>query len=200
MIGKTVAAALVTLAVLLGVAALVAALIASLNPFNTSGATPGAGAAPDGTAGPSPNALADIPANYLALYQDAARVCPGLHWSILAGIGKVESDHGRSNAPGVHSGQNSAGAKVISRSLGAVRHVRIWRDTPRAGEVSARCEARRSSVWVHGDPVSSRASGLAVRRQGVRGSWSMRLCAAGRGVRVPSRAARFGSVINTERL
>lgn len=112
MIGKAVGAALAALAVLLGVVALVAALIASLNPFNTgSDAAPGAGAAPDGTAGPSPSALADIPADYLALYQDAARVCPGLHWSILAGIGKVESDHGRSNAPGVHSGQNSAGAK-----------------------------------------------------------------------------------------
>jgi hypothetical protein len=52
----------------------------------------------------------DIPADLLPVYQAAARTCPGLDWAVLAGIGKVESDHGRSNAPGVHSGTNSAGA------------------------------------------------------------------------------------------
>ena len=31
-------------------------------------------------------------------------------WPILAGIGEVESDHGRSNLPGVHSGSNAFGA------------------------------------------------------------------------------------------
>ena len=46
----------------------------------------------------------------LEAYLAAARLCPGLDWSVLAGIGKVESDHGRSTLPGVHSGQNSAGA------------------------------------------------------------------------------------------
>ena len=30
-----------------------------------------------------------------ALYREAATGCPGLSWSVLAGIGKVESDHGR---------------------------------------------------------------------------------------------------------
>jgi hypothetical protein len=51
--------------------------------------------------GPSPqeptqHALADIPPDYLALYQDAtARRCPTLPWHVLAAIGKVESDHGR---------------------------------------------------------------------------------------------------------
>ncbi len=59
---------------------------------------------------PSQDAVADIPANYLALYQQAATVCPGLDWSILAAIGKVETDHGRSTLPGVSSGENSAGA------------------------------------------------------------------------------------------
>ena len=37
--------------------------------------------------------------------------CPGLPWSVLAGIGKVESDDGQSTAPGVHSGANYAGAE-----------------------------------------------------------------------------------------
>jgi cell wall-associated NlpC family hydrolase len=54
--------------------------------------------------------VADIPAEYLALYRQAAQTCPGLDWSILAAIGKVETDHGRSQLPGVHSGMNSAKA------------------------------------------------------------------------------------------
>jgi cell wall-associated NlpC family hydrolase len=63
------------------------------------------------TGGPAALALADIPASYLAWYMQAAQTCPGLPWSVLAGIGKAESDHGRSQAPGVHSGANDAGAE-----------------------------------------------------------------------------------------
>src|SRR5690348_15980589 len=59
---------------------------------------------------PSKPAQADIPADYLRLYQDAAVDCPGLDWTLLAGIGKTESDHGRSTAPGVTTGENPAGA------------------------------------------------------------------------------------------
>ena len=74
-------------------------------------------AAGNGAAGQSgtgtalPAALADIPPNYLQLYQQAARTCPGLSWAVLAGIGKIESNHGRSTLPGVAPGTvNSAGA------------------------------------------------------------------------------------------
>ena len=56
-------------------------------------------------------AAADIPAPQLALYRAAAATCPGLDWSVLAGIGKVESDHGRAPLPGVHAGANAAGAR-----------------------------------------------------------------------------------------
>ncbi|MGH3857981.1 MAG: NlpC/P60 family protein [Pseudonocardiaceae bacterium] len=59
---------------------------------------------------PSQTALADILTDYLTLYRQAAPVCPGLDWSILAAIGKVETDHGRATLPGVHSGANFAGA------------------------------------------------------------------------------------------
>jgi hypothetical protein len=38
--------------------------------------------------------MADIPADRLALYQQAAAAY-GLDWAVLAGIGKVECDHGR---------------------------------------------------------------------------------------------------------
>jgi hypothetical protein len=58
---------------------------------------------------PSPAARAEIPADYLALYQSSARSCPGLPWGVLAGIGKVETNHGRSRPPGVHHGVNAFG-------------------------------------------------------------------------------------------
>jgi cell wall-associated NlpC family hydrolase len=61
--------------------------------------------------GPSVLALSDIPPSYLALYMSAAQTCPGLPWGVLAGIGTVESDNGQSDAPGVHSGANYAGAE-----------------------------------------------------------------------------------------
>ena len=61
-------------------------------------------------AGPSAAARADIPNGYLRLYQKAAGRCRGLSWAVLAAIGKVESDHGRSRLPGVRSGWNTAGA------------------------------------------------------------------------------------------
>jgi cell wall-associated NlpC family hydrolase len=52
-----------------------------------------------------------MPLPYLNLYQAAAATCPGLPWSVVAAIGNFETNHGRSNAPGVHSGANFAGAK-----------------------------------------------------------------------------------------
>jgi cell wall-associated NlpC family hydrolase len=58
----------------------------------------------------SPTAQQDIPPNYLALYRSAVDTCPGLPWSVLAAIGKVETNHGRLRAPGVTSGANFAGA------------------------------------------------------------------------------------------
>lgn len=57
--------------------------------------------------GASAAAVADIPAPMLALYQRAALDCPGLDWSVLAAVGKIETDHGRSPLPGVSSGENA---------------------------------------------------------------------------------------------
>jgi membrane-bound lytic murein transglycosylase B len=62
-----------------------------------------------GQPGSSQAAVADIPAGYLRLYRQAgARY--RIPWSVLAAIGKVESDHGRAQLPGVRSGSNRAGA------------------------------------------------------------------------------------------
>lgn len=82
-------------------------LLAASGQANPARASNGSGLS--GT--PSLMASQDIPANYLAWYTGAARTCPGLPWPILAGIGKVESDHGRSPLPGVRSGANGAGAE-----------------------------------------------------------------------------------------
>jgi hypothetical protein len=59
---------------------------------------------------PSQDAQRDIPPQLLPVYQTAADSCPGLPWSVLAAIGKVETNHGRLQAPGVTSGANFAGA------------------------------------------------------------------------------------------
>jgi hypothetical protein len=66
------------------------------------------GRAGTGSAATSPGT---IPARYLTWYRDAARTCPGLSWQVLAGIGTMESDNGRSRARGVHKGKNRKGAE-----------------------------------------------------------------------------------------
>ncbi len=73
-------------------------------------ATPTGGVQPGSDAGSAP-APAGIPAGYLTLYRRAARHY-GLDWSILAGIGKVECDHGRDPDPSCtrEGAVNSAGA------------------------------------------------------------------------------------------
>jgi hypothetical protein len=61
--------------------------------------------------GVSARAQRDIPAQYLSLYRQAAQRY-GLDWAILAGIGKVECDHGRDPDPSCakEGAVNSAGA------------------------------------------------------------------------------------------
>jgi cell wall-associated NlpC family hydrolase len=64
-----------------------------------------------GTAGqPAAGAKAKtIPADYLYWYKRVGQQY-GVPWTILAGIGTVESDNGRTTLPGVHSGSNAFGA------------------------------------------------------------------------------------------
>jgi len=64
-----------------------------------------------GTAGQPPvsgNAKG-IPSNYLFWYKKVGQQY-GVPWTILAGIGTVESNNGQTTLPGVHSGQNGFGA------------------------------------------------------------------------------------------
>src|SRR6266513_2372319 len=76
------------------------------------------------TVAPSPAAIADIPADYLALYQQAAARF-GIDWAVLAAIGKIECDHGRSRAAGCNppGTVNSAGATGPMQFLGSTWHV-----------------------------------------------------------------------------
>jgi len=64
-----------------------------------------------GTAGQPPAAAKakSIPANYLYWYKRVGQQY-GVPWTILAGIGTVESDNGQTTLPGVHSGSNAFGA------------------------------------------------------------------------------------------
>src|SRR5207253_6029224 len=51
-----------------------------------------------GLAEPTQTALAEIPPEFLLLYEQAG-LAYGVPWPVLAGIGKVECDHGRSPNP-----------------------------------------------------------------------------------------------------
>lgn len=74
---------------------------------NLTDTLPGSGVLPvKATAAANPG---KIPENYFELYRQAGRTW-NIPWQVLAGIGKVESDHGRSTLKGVHHGENYAGA------------------------------------------------------------------------------------------
>src|SRR4051794_17531882 len=75
--------------------------------------------------GPSPTARAEIPPAYLALYQQAGHQY-GIDPWILAAIGSVETNHGRSTAPGVHSGVNSYGCCAGPMQFSIIGPASTW--------------------------------------------------------------------------
>lgn len=99
--------ALCCIAVVLSVAVLVSVVVGSSSP--DAGGSAAAGTAARG--GAMSARLPALPAGWAGLDQSAATTCPGLPWSVLAAIGTVESNSGRSTAAGVASGANSAGAE-----------------------------------------------------------------------------------------
>ncbi len=108
-LGKGAVLALVTLAVVLVAGLIVAPMLI----VGGSGLLFEEGTGCAAAQGQQPPASSDahdsIPRNYLALFQATGRKY-GVPWVVLAGIGEVESDDGRSNLPGVHSGANAFGA------------------------------------------------------------------------------------------
>jgi hypothetical protein len=116
-------------------------------------AKPARPARPPRQAAPSPAARADIPTGYLTLYRQAAGRCPGLSWSVLAAIGKVESNHGRSPLPGVRSGWNSAGAAgPMQFGIGTGRAGNAW-----ANHGADFDHDGRTSVYDPGDAIPAAA-------------------------------------------
>ncbi|MER7544770.1 NlpC/P60 family protein [Spirillospora sp. NPDC127506] len=88
-------------AALLGLVAVLVAVLGAV--------LPGSGSQ-SGACQPAPGeSVSDIPPAYLRLYR-AAGSRYGIGWHLLAGVGKVESDHGRGTGPGISSGRNHAGA------------------------------------------------------------------------------------------
>jgi cell wall-associated NlpC family hydrolase len=84
-------------------------ILVSTNAFFAANA--GCSGQQTGTAGQPPvsaNAKG-IPSNYLFWYKKVGQQY-GVPWTLLAGIGTVESNNGQTTLPGVHSGQNGFGA------------------------------------------------------------------------------------------
>src|SRR6266540_1636645 len=100
---------------------------------------------------PSPVAIADIPADYLVLYQQAAARF-GIDWAVLAAIGKIECDHGSSQAAGC-SPPGSVNAK------GATGPMQFLGSTWRAGTPPM-------TVPAVGPPTTSTAQGYATDGDG----------------------------------
>ncbi len=110
----------VTVSASLGLAAMfmLVAVVAGMGEASLgAGGGSGTGGSGDGA---SALALREIPPDYLRLYQ-AAGARYGLDWAILAGIGKVECDHGRDPDPScTHEGAvNSAGAGGPMQFIGS---------------------------------------------------------------------------------
>src|SRR5438552_3924599 len=103
---------------LVGAGSLVLLLIVVVGGLAGGLAVTGSASAPSSAA--SSVAIADIPSGYLALYQRAAGLY-GVDWTILAAIGKIECDHGRSRAPGCTppGTLNGAGATGPMQFLGS---------------------------------------------------------------------------------
>src|SRR3954453_11636433 len=75
--------------------------------------------------GPSSAATAQIPSAYLELYQQAGQRYGVDPW-ILAAIGRIETDHGRSTAPGVRAGVNAFGCCAGPMQFSVIGSPSTW--------------------------------------------------------------------------
>jgi hypothetical protein len=106
---------------------------------------------PRGQAGMSPAAAADIPSDALAAYQDAAGRWR-MDWAILAAVGKLECDHGRSQLAGCNPPDttNPVGARGYMQFLGST-----WR----RGLGQRELEPRSSPPAPHGQGYATDGDG-----------------------------------------
>ena len=103
------------------------------------GAASSAAAAGQAIFDPSAEAIEDIPPQLLSLYVQHAATCAGLPWQVVAGIGKVESNHGRFGGAAIGSdgvvrpaiigiplnGQNGTAA-IADTDQGVLDGDRVW--------------------------------------------------------------------------
>jgi hypothetical protein len=114
------------------------------------------------TAADGPTSAGDIPSDYLQDYEgSAAHYELGADgWSYLAAIGKIETDHGRSTAPGVLSGQNSngccAGPMQINNDFGSGGAT--WAAFKRDGD-----DDGREDIYDPADAIATAANYLRAR-------------------------------------
>jgi cell wall-associated NlpC family hydrolase len=87
-----------------------------------------------------------VPSDYVNWTQQAAGACPGLSWTVLAAIAKVESDFGRSTLPGVTSASNPAGAQGPMQFLPAT-FAAYSQPTPAGGRNPASPYDPVDSIW-----------------------------------------------------
>ena len=96
---------------------------------------------------PSAEATREIPASFLAAYQHAA-AATGIDWAVLAAIGEVECNHGRSQLPGCNpvGSVNRAGAAGPMQFLATTWRLGATRGTsPPPGPPSAGASAGYAS-------------------------------------------------------
>src|SRR3954452_15797910 len=103
---------------------------------------------------PSQVARADIPPAYLRLYVEAGDRY-GIDPWILAGIGSIETDHGRASAPGVHSGVNAFGCCAGPMQFSLVGSPSTWDRYRVDGD-----EDGRASPYDPADAIAGAASYL----------------------------------------
>ncbi|MFI6482742.1 NlpC/P60 family protein [Nonomuraea sp. NPDC050663] len=106
-----IAVAIGVAAVLLLVIIMSPMLMTSIPSFIGSGGGDPADCKPGAVQGEevSDTGVSDIPPRMLELYKKHGEKI-GVQWNVLAAVGKRETDHGRSDLPGVKSGTNYAGA------------------------------------------------------------------------------------------
>jgi peptidoglycan DL-endopeptidase CwlO len=100
---------IIGLIAVVGVGLLAVPILIGVNSF--FGANAGCSGQQTGTAGQPPAGAKakSIPSNYLFWYKKVGQQY-GVPWTLLAGIGTVESNNGQTTLPGVRSGQNGFGA------------------------------------------------------------------------------------------
>ena len=102
--------------------------------------------------GAGPN-NSDIPAEYMRGYRSAG-AAEGVSWRLLAAVGKLESDHGRSTLPGVRSGVNGVNCCSGPMQMCTVRSCgNTWQAYARDGDGDG-----RKSVYAAADAISAAAA------------------------------------------